>query len=143
VIALSIGLAALSALLAGFVITCGVWMRSDRREFVAITDNLDGQRKLVAEYRHKFETEFAAHTVTTARLTTEQNLRAVAEAQRNEAQRKCRAYLARSMEHATKDEINEVLADLFASPLSVVPKPEAGRAESGGPDGLLNPFADV
>jgi hypothetical protein len=143
VIAAVLALTGLSLALTGFTITCGVWMRSDRRELAAIADNLDGQRKLVAEYKHKFDTEFVAHGVTTARLVQEQNLRAVAEAQRNEAMRKSRAYLARSMEGATKDDVNAVLADLFASPLSLVPQPEAGRANDPGPDSLLNPFADV
>lgn len=142
-IAICIGLVALSAALTGFVITAGVWMRSDRRELGAITDNLDGQRKLVAEYKHKYDTELAAHGVTTARLTAEQNLRAVAEAQRNEAQRKCRAYLARSMEGATKDDVNAVLAGLFVSPLNLVPQPEAEDADGRDADSLLNPFASV
>jgi hypothetical protein len=143
VIAVAISLAAISLGLVGFTITCGVWMRADKREIAAYADNLDGQRKLVAEYKHKYDTEFVAHTVTTTRLAQEQDLRAVAEAQRNEAMRKARAYLARSMEGATKDDVNAVLADLFASPLSLVPQPEAGRASGDGPDSLINPFADV
>jgi hypothetical protein len=142
VIALAIALAAANVVLTGFVVTCGVWMRSDKREFSAVVDNLDGQRKLVAEYKHKADTEHAAHTVTTAQLATERNLRAVAEAQRNEAMRRSRAYLAQSMSHATESEINEVRAGLFASVLSLVPTPPAEGAGADDPDGLIA-FSDM
>jgi hypothetical protein len=143
VIAICIGLVIMSTATTGFIITMGVWLRADKRELGALVDNLDGQRKLVAEYKHRFDTEFVAHGVTTTRLVQEQDLRAVAEAQRNEAMRKARAYLARSMEGATKDDVNAVLADLFASPLSLVPRAETGRASGDGPDSLLDPFSAV
>ena len=137
-IAVCIALAGIAAALTGFVITCGIWLRSDRRELSAITDNLDGQRKLVAEYKHKFDTELAKHTVTTKRLEQEQTLRAIAEAQRNEAQRKCRAYLTANLQGASNDEIAAVVSDLFAAGLSVVPSPEPRRSDSAG-DYLLDP----
>ena len=105
-------------------------------------DLIDGQRKLVAEYKSKYDTEFVAHTVTGERLKTEQNLRAIAEAQRNEAQRKCRAYLARSLEGATEDDVNAVLADLFAPVLAVVP-PSKPRLSDTGDSALLDPFSEM
>jgi hypothetical protein len=141
-LALAIGLAALSATLAAFVITQGIWLHSANKERDAIVDNLDGQRKLVAEYKGKYDTETVAHTVTTTKLKEEQELRAAAVKQRDDALAKCRAYLARTLEGGTKDDINAVLADLFAPHLSVVPKPEARLSDSGD-TALLDPFAEV
>ena len=137
-IAICIGLVALSTLLAGAVITCGIWLHSANADRLNAADLIDGQRKLVAEYKHKFDAEFVAHVVTTKRLDQEQTLRAIAESQRNEAQRKCRAYLARSLEGATEDDVNAVLADLFASPLVLVPAPVPRRSDHPT-DGLIDP----
>src|SRR5688500_15384552 len=111
-IAVCISLAAIALAATGFIITCGVWMRADRRELGAITDNLDGQRKLVSEYKHKYDTEFVAHGVTAKRLANEEQAHAAAAARAIAAEEKCRAYLARSLNGATEDEINAVLASL-------------------------------
>lgn len=141
-IALCVTLALLSTTLTAFVITMGVWLHSANADRLNAADLIDGQRKLVAEYKSKYETEFAAHTVTSIGLDNERQLRGVAEAQRNAAQAKARAYLARSLEGATEDDINAVLADLFAVHLSVVP-PAGTRRSDTGPDRLVDPFADV
>lgn len=119
-IALAIGLAALSATLTGFVILQGVWLHSSNRDTTAYADHLDGQRKLVAEYKSKYDVEFAAHAVTQRELEQEKQLRAVAEAQRNEAQRRVQDLLRSHMASATENEIRALTAAAFASPLSVV-----------------------
>jgi hypothetical protein len=142
VVALAIGLVALSATLTAAVITCGIWLHSANADRLNAADLIDGQRKLVAEYKHKYDAESVAHTVTTAQLAQEKQLRAVAEAQRNEAQRKCRAYLARSLKDATEDDINAALADLFAVSLAVVPPPGPRRSDSAA-DYLIDPASDV
>jgi len=142
VIAIAVGLVALSTALTAAVITCGIWLHSANADRFNAADLIDGQRKLVAEYKSKYDTEFVAHTVTGERLKTEQNLRAIAEAQRNEAQRKCRAYLARSLAGATEDDVNAVLADLFAPVLAVVP-PSKPRLSDTGDSALLDPFSEM
>lgn len=141
-IVIAVGLTALSLALAGLVVLQGKWLHDAGKEATAYADNIDGQRKLVAEYKSKYETEFVAHGVTTRELEQERQLRGVAEAQRNEAQSRCRAYLAQSMTHATKDDVNAVLADLFAAPLSVVPPPKARLSDSGD-TALIDPGSGV
>jgi hypothetical protein len=121
VIALCIGLAALSAMLAGFVITMGVWLHSANADRLGAADMIDGQRRLVAEYKAKYDAESVAHTVTSQQLADEQHLRSIAEAQRNEAERRARAYLSKTL---TNEELAHVVTQLFATPLSLVPGSE-------------------
>ena len=135
-IAICIGLVALSTLLAGATITCGIWLHSANADRLNAADLIDGPRKLVAEYKHKFDTEFAAHTVTGKLLSQEKQLRGVAEARLKEAQTRLSAYLAQNLRGATEHEINAVLADLFASPLGLVPAPVPRRSDHPT-DGLL------
>lgn len=63
----------------------------------------------------------SAREVAEARLKTEMDLRAIAEAQRNEAQRKARAYLAQNLAHASDKEIQDAVTEMFATPLSLAP----------------------
>ena len=135
-IAVAIGLVALSTALTAAVITMGIWLHSANADRLNAADLIDGQRKLVAEYKSKFDTESVAHVVTSKQLEIERQLRGVAESQRNTAQAKARAYLARSLEGATEDDINAVLADLFAVSLAVVPPPGTRRSDHPT-DGLL------
>jgi hypothetical protein len=121
VIAICIGLAALSAALTGFVITMGVWLHSANDDRLHAADMIDGQRKLVAEYKSKYDLEFVAHGVTQRELEQERQLRAVAEAQRNAAQRKAREFLSKTL---TNEELAHVMGDLFSVPLSLVPGAE-------------------
>ena len=141
-IAICIGLVALSTLLAGATITCGVWLHSASADRLNAADLIDGQRKLVAEYKHKFDTEFTAHVVTSKRLANEEQSHAAVVVQRDQALAKCRAYLARSLRDATEDDINAVLADLFAPVLAVVPPTGTRRSDSAA-DGLIDPFSPV
>lgn len=131
-----IGLVAISVSLTGFTITCGVWLHSANADRLNAADLIDGQRKLVAEYKHKFDTELVAHTVTAKQLEQERQLRGVAEARLKEAQTRLSAYLAQNLRGATEDEINAVLVDLFASPLGLVPAPVPRRSDHPT-DGLL------
>lgn len=141
-IAAVIGLIALSTLLASATVTCGVWLHSANESRLHAADLIDGQRKLVAEYKSKYEVEFAAHSVTTRELEQERQLRGVAEAQRNEATRRVHDLLRSHIATATEDEIRALTAAAFASPLSVVPAPAARRSNSAT-DGLIDPFADM
>lgn len=120
-IAIAIGLTALSLALAGFTVLQGKWLHDAGKEAAAYADNIDGQRKLVAEYKSKYETEFVAHGVTQRELEQERQLRGVAEAQRNEAQRKTRDLLREHAKDASDDEISEMVAGAFSSPLALVP----------------------
>lgn len=141
-IAICVGLVALSAMLAGFTITAGVWLHTANDERLNAADLLDGQRKLVAEYKSKYDTELVAHTVTSTQLKQERDLRGVAESQRNEAMRKTRELLRANLEHASDDEIRELVASAFTVALAVVPQAGPRRSDSAA-DGLLDPFADV
>lgn len=135
-IAVAIGLVALSTALTAAVITMGIWLHSANADRLNAADLIDGQRKLVAEYKSKYDTESVAHTVTSKALTQEQQLRGVAEARLKEAQTRLSAYLAQNLRGATEDEINAVLVDLFASPLGLVPAPSPRRSDHPT-DGLL------
>jgi hypothetical protein len=123
--------------LAAFVITQAIWLHSANRERDNLRDTLDAEQTHAQKWRSKYETELATHQACIKQRDTEHNLRVIAESQRNEAQRKCRAYLARNILGATNDELNEILGDLFSAPLSVVPKPGAAEADR---DTLLNPY---
>lgn len=118
VIAVAIGLVALSAALTAAVITCGVWLRGETNEGKRLRDTLESTR---------VRADLAEHDAATLRkrLEVEQNLRAIAEAQRNEAQRKTRDLLRKHLETATDDEIRALTADAFSG-LSSVPRSEDG-----------------
>lgn len=141
-IVLCIALAALSTLLVGFVITCGVWLHSANADRLNAADVVDGQRKLVAEYKSKYEVEYAAHSVTQRELDQEKQLRGVAEAQRNEAERKTRELLTAHVKDASDDEIRAMVASAFRSPLAVVPTPGA-QASDSGTNRLLRPGEEL
>ena len=121
----------------GAVVTFALLGRKDAATLRDVVDLLDGQRKLVAEYKHKYDTEQVAHSVTTKALDQEKTLCAIAQAQRNEAQRRVRELLGKHIATATEEEIRALTADAFSSPLSVVPLP---TAEDGDRDALLDPY---
>lgn len=123
VIALAIGLVALSAALTAAVIACGKWLHDANREIGNLRDRLADADSREDQYRSERDLEVTAHAVTRDLLRQEQTLRAIAEAQRNEAMRKSRELLAKHMRDATDDEIRETVRDLFETPLSVVPRP--------------------
>ena len=123
------------------VVTFALLGRRDATSIRIAGDLLNEERGISRQYKSERDIEVAAHAVTRKRLEQEQNLRAIAEAQRNEAQRKVRDMLTKHMRNATDDEIRALTADAFSSPLSLVPKvPEADDAT---PDDLLDPFARV
>lgn len=125
----------------GTVVTFALLGRKDAAKVLAMADLLDGQRKLVAEYKHKFDTEYAKHGVTAKALEQEKTLCAIAQAQRNQAQHRVRELLGKHITTATDEEIRALTVDAFSSPLSVVPLPPA---EDGDRDDLLTPtFGDV
>jgi formate dehydrogenase maturation protein FdhE len=105
----------------------GVWLHAEVSEGKRLRDTLDSQRELAGKYQHERDVEVAAHAVTKDQYATEKTLRAIAETQRNEAQRKLRAYLARNLATASEQEITDVINDVFATPLSLVPGSELER----------------
>jgi biopolymer transport protein ExbB/TolQ len=117
---------------------------SAQRETMAARDLLNGERQVSAEYRAARDIEVTAHAVTKGSLAKEKTLRVIAESQRNEAQRKARDLLRKHMRTATDDEIRETVADLFTTPLGLVPRdgvrlPNVGTEDNPGPDALLRP----
>jgi hypothetical protein len=140
-IALAVALASLSAILAGFTAMCGVWLHSANKEKDNLRDTLDAEQMRGQEWRSKYESEIVVHGAAIKAREQEHTRRMIAETNLREAQRRLSAYLAHRMKGATKDEVNAVLADVFASSgLSLVPQPEAGEP---GPDDIINPFAPV
>lgn len=125
----AIGLVALSTLLTGAVITCGVWLRGDR-------NTIDNLRDTLESTRDRADLAESDAATLRKRLEVEQNLRAIAEAQRNEAQRKTRDLLRKHLETATDDEIRALTADAFSG-LSSVPRSEDGDAALARPGGDL------
>jgi hypothetical protein len=111
------------------------------REQLGARDLLDKEREELRHVRGDLDTETAAHAVDTKRLVIADNLRFVAEAQRNEALRRVTELLRQHMRTATDDEIRALTDEAFSSPLSVVPSP-VPRSQDGD-DALLDPFADV
>jgi methylmalonyl-CoA mutase N-terminal domain/subunit len=120
-------LISLAGLLILLLTSTGVWLHAEVSEGKHVRDRLDEQTKVSAEYQHERDVSVAAHAVTRDQLATETTLRAIAEAQRNEAQRKLRAYLARNLATASEQEITDVINDVFATPLSLVPGSELER----------------
>jgi hypothetical protein len=141
VIALAVALASLSAILAGFTAMCGVWLHSANKEKDNLRDTLDAEQMRGQEWRSKYESELITHGAAIKAREQEKTRRIIAEANLRTAQQRLSAYLAHRMKDGTKDEINAVLADVFASSgLSLVPQPEAGEP---GPDDIINPFAPI
>ncbi len=138
-IAVAVSLAALCAVLAGFSVLEGIWLRSANASRDTLRDTLSAEQTQSQEWRSKYESEVVIHGVAIKAREQEHTRRVIAETNLREAQRRLSAYLAHRMKDATKDEVNAVLADVFASSgLSLVPQPEAGPSDA---DGLLNPFA--
>jgi hypothetical protein len=137
-----IAVAVAAASLVGFLITQAIWLHSANEARLHAADIIDGQRKLVAEYKSKYDVEFVAHSVAQRELEQERQLRGVAEAQRNAAQRHVQDLLRSHIATATEDDIRALTATAFASPLAVVPAQPARRSDSAA-DGLIDPFAEV
>lgn len=146
-IAAVIALCGVNALLAGFMVTLGVWMRSDRKTADNLRDVVDASQRDAADFESRWRVVAAELAVTADQLEREQNLRTIAEAQRNEAMRRVRELLGRHIKTATLEEIQEMTNDAFASPLSVVPRPDGvpllPAAEAAGSDDILDPWARV
>jgi hypothetical protein len=140
-IALAFALAGLAALAMGGCITTAVWYRSSQREIANARDQLDAKDIVIATVTDERNRAVVAHRVADDQLSIERNLRAIAEAQRNEAQKRVRAELTKHLRTATDDDIRALTAELFASPLGLLPKPEVPKRSESGPDALLDPFA--
>lgn len=125
--ALAIVLAGLAASELAALLVVLSWYRDADRE----RDALRAERDALSVTR----------TTLSDSLDREKNLRAIAEAQRTEAQRRARAYLADNMREATNDEIASAVADLFAAPLSVLPSTAATPTGAAADrDSLLSPW---
>jgi hypothetical protein len=117
----------LSVLLASMLVPTGAWLHAEISEGKRIRDRLDEEKKLSAEYQHERDVTVAKLKVTEDLLTQEKNLRVIAESQRNAAQQKARAYLARNLVTASENEITDVVQELFSTPLALVPGNELER----------------
>jgi hypothetical protein len=130
----------LSILLLAILTPTLVWLHAEVSEGKHLRDRLDEEMKLGAQYRSERDVEVQAHAVIADQLKTEKQLRAVAEAQRNEAMRRARAYLAQSLANASEGDIDAAIVDLFSSPLGVVrPQVPAASRPAPGSDDLEKP----
>jgi hypothetical protein len=126
-------LVGLCVLLGGLLAPSLIWLHGETQEGKHLRDRLDEEMKLGAQYRSERDVEVAAHAVTKDLLEKEQHLRAVVEMERNESMRKARAYLARSLAHASEGEIDAAVSDLFSSLPGVV-RPQVPTASSTATD---------
>jgi hypothetical protein len=129
------------------VLTLAILARQDAKAITHAGDRINEERQIGAQYRGERDTAVIERDVAQSQFKREMDLRFIAEAQRNEAQRKTRDLLRKHMRTATDDEIRETVADLFTTPLALVPsdgvRPQVGTDDNPGPDALLNPYAGV
>lgn len=146
--AVAIAALALALLSTGGLIAQLVFNRQERKDYDACRDLLSQELKLSGQYADERD-EFARKlAVADAQRTQEQNLRAVAEAQRNAAMERVRDLLRKHVTKATNEEIQELTNDAFTTPLAVAPRapsvpPQVPRRSDSGADGLIDPFAEV
>ena len=160
-IALAVALTALSVLLASGCILCGKWLHDANSSIGNLRDTMTAADAVSDAYKYERDQAVVELAVAKDLLSREQTLRAIAEAQRNEAQRKARDLLRKHMRTATDEEIRETVRDLFETPLSVVPRlsgnaggvsgaavagggvrsVDGPRRSDAGPDALLDPDA--
>jgi hypothetical protein len=127
VAAVTWALVSLAGLLVLMLTSTGVWLHAEISEGKRIRDRLDEEKKLSAEYQHERDATVAKLKVAEDLLAQEKNLRVIAESQRNAAQQKARAYLARNLVTASENEITDVVQELFSTPLALVPGNELER----------------
>jgi hypothetical protein len=127
VAAVTWALVSLAGLLVLMLTSTGVWLHAEISEGKRIRDRLDEEKKLSAEYQHERDATVAKLKVAEGLLAQEKNLRVIAESQRNAAQQKARAYLARNLVTASENEITDVVQELFSTPLALVPGNELER----------------
>jgi hypothetical protein len=127
VAAVTWALVSLAGLLVLMLTSTGVWLHAEISEGKRIRDRLDETKALSAEYQHQRDVLTAELAVTEDLLAQEKNLRVIAESQRNAAQQKARAYLARNLVTASENEITDVVQELFSTPLALVPGNELER----------------
>jgi hypothetical protein len=129
-----------TVLFIGLLAPALVWLHAEVSEGKHLRDRLDEEMKLAAQYRSERDVEVVAHAVTKDLLDKEQHLRAATEAQRNDAMRRARAYLAQSLANASEGDIDAAIVDLFSSPLGVVrPQVPAASRPAPGSDDLEVP----
>lgn len=109
-------------------------------DVIAAGDQIDKWRDESNLVRGQLALEEAAHGVTQAQLKTEQDLRSVAEARLNLAQRRVTELLKSHLERATDEEIRAATAAAFADFDGGVPLSETDPYKA---DGLLDPGLDV
>lgn len=114
-------LVGLCVLLGGLLAPSLIWLHGETQEVKRLRVVLEQTQAREREYQSQRDVEVAAHEVTKTQLKQEQALRSVAEAARNEAQRKARAYLTQNLAHASEKEIDEAVTQLFTTPLSLAP----------------------
>lgn len=112
------------------------------REQIAIRDELDKEREETRTVRGQLALEEASHEATQKRLQAEQDLRAAVEAQRNDAERRCRDYYAEQIRKAGVADALFLVDRILSLPLPGGVSPD-GKVPAGDPkrsdDDLLAP----
>jgi hypothetical protein len=148
VTALAIALVGLCTVLAGGLVAVTVFYRGAVRELGNARDRLDAQDIVIATVTDERNDASVKHKLAEDLLARERSLRAIAEAQRNEAQRKVRDLLRNHLAKATDEEIQELTNEVFTSPIALAPRPDGvptavPRRSEAGADALLDPFTDL
>lgn len=140
--ALAIAAIGLALVATGGLITMAVWYRGANEQIGNLRDTMTANDAVSDAYQYERDNAVAELAQSKEKLAKAETLRAIAEAQRNDAQGRLRVVLREHMEDASDDEIRELVSSVFASALSVVPHvpdvPQARRSESG-PDALIDP----
>jgi hypothetical protein len=135
VIALALILASTSALLAGAVITSGVWLHGERKENKNAHDTLNAQDKLILALQLK-----AKELDETKALLAEKS------AQLNKANAAARDFYVALVEKSGADKAGQLVKEMLATPIFDAPSVprETGdkSAEPTSGDGLI-PFAGL
>lgn len=123
---------------AGAMLTLGLKLASAKDEQLEIRDlyeKLDESHDALEVERNGLKVDLDSERKKTAVLTDRV---AVVEAERNEAQRKERAYVIERIRRANVADANGIIADLLAAPL-VVHKAVPRSEEPTSGDGLMDP----
>jgi hypothetical protein len=122
-------------------ITLAFLNRRDARDLLNARDLLDSKDEELTKVRGELLLESATLVTTQDELRKEKNLRASAEAERNDAYRTARDQIVERLKKGNVADANHLITDLLSMPLGGMPKavPE-GRATAPGPDALIDPW---
>jgi len=111
----------LALMCAGGLITQMVFARQSSKDADNLRDRFLEAEKMAAALQDERDDWKRRHDAVQADRDREHNLCVIAESQRNEAMRKTRELLQRHAKYLTPDLVDELIADAFQTPLSVVP----------------------